>query len=403
MLPGRTLSASDSLWSAAPWSASAPAGVEQPWGSNFEQRDAVTQFQPFMQYTRRQLPGAPLWNPHVMSGRPYLADLVSAVYSPFSLPAYVLPFWSSLAVIAALRLFVAALGGYLLGRALGMRFAGGLMAGLVYGFSLFAVTWVSWPRWSVFALLPWLLLLAERVIKRPGPLPAVALAAVVAAQFLAGMPEASAAVLIATVAYFAWRLAGRGSRGRRARPALAFGLAILGGTALAAFVLVPFFELLFNSYDYDLRGSLAVQHVAPAYLLGAFLPDYWGRLPHTAQPFVGTLLVDRTLYMGALPLMLAAVALLRPSRERVAAGLVAVLALALVFGFGPLTWVSARLPILETMKVNYLLVWFALPMALLAGWGLDELTRDDGTRFGAGGWCWASPPPWWPLPSPGWA
>src|SRR5687767_11374405 len=160
LAPGRTLSASDYLWAAVPWEAERPPGVPG-LGSNQEQADAATQFQPALQATRSALPDVPLWDPYVLSGRSFLGDPQSAVFSPFSVPSYVLPFWDSLAVVAALKLFVAALGAFLLGRALGMRFGGALLAGLVFGFSLWAVTWVSWPHMSVWAFLPWLCLLAE--------------------------------------------------------------------------------------------------------------------------------------------------------------------------------------------------------------------------------------------------
>jgi hypothetical protein len=380
LLPGRTLSSSDQLWSAAPWAASAPAGVEAPWGSNFEQSDSVTMFQPFLEHTRDALPGVPLWNPHVMAGRPYLANMLSAVFSPFSVPSYVLGLWSSLALVAGLRLFTAALGTFLLGRALGMRFPGALLAGIVFGYGLFAVSWVAMFRFSVFALLPWLLLLTVRVVARPGPLPVAGLAALVAVQFLAGMPEASAAVLIATVAFFAWRVWAR--RGERAAAALRFALALVAGTALAALVLLPFAELLFHSYDYELRSLVGMAPLPGHYGLSLFLPDRWGRLPHTAQPFVGGLFVDRAFYVGALSTMLAAAALvLRPERERIALALFAALALCVVFGVEPAAGLFRHLPVLETMKVNYLLVWFVLPVALLAGHGLDDLMGARGRRI----------------------
>ena len=112
LAPGRTLSASDYLWSSTPWETSRPAEVPA-LGSNREQTDAVQMLQPFMQHTRAALPDIPLWNPHIMGGRPFHANLQSATLSPFSLPAYVLPFWDSLAVMAALKLFVAALGTFL--------------------------------------------------------------------------------------------------------------------------------------------------------------------------------------------------------------------------------------------------------------------------------------------------
>src|SRR5436190_677207 len=48
LLPGRTLSSSDGLWTLTPWASSKPPGV-RPYGANFELADAVSVFQPFFQ------------------------------------------------------------------------------------------------------------------------------------------------------------------------------------------------------------------------------------------------------------------------------------------------------------------------------------------------------------------
>src|SRR6267154_883284 len=76
LVPGRTLSSSDYLWTAAPWLAERPADVRRA-GVNVELADAVSNFQPSFRYTRRALPQVPLWNPHIMAGRPFLADAQS--------------------------------------------------------------------------------------------------------------------------------------------------------------------------------------------------------------------------------------------------------------------------------------------------------------------------------------
>ena len=84
-------------------------------------------FQPFLQHTRAELPDIPQWNPYIMGGRPFQANSQSAVLSPFSVLAYVLPFWG-LAWHGWRRctLFVAALGAFLLeGASSAMRFPGG--------------------------------------------------------------------------------------------------------------------------------------------------------------------------------------------------------------------------------------------------------------------------------------
>ena len=167
LLPGRTISTADSLRFAPPWAAGRPAHLTRI--SNNELGDAVVQFQPLLAFARDALPHAPLWNPYLMSGRPLLADDQSAVLSPFSVPAYILPLLTSLGWSAVLKLVAAALGVFVLARALGQRFAAALLAGLVYGFSFWMVSWLAYPHSGVWALFGWVLWAVEGALVRPGP------------------------------------------------------------------------------------------------------------------------------------------------------------------------------------------------------------------------------------------
>ena len=253
LMPGRTLSASDHLWTATPWDAGRPADIPV-LGANREMADSAMQFQPPQQLTRSLLPEIPLWNPYILGGRPYLGDPQSQVFAPFSLPIYVLPFWKAQAVVAILKLFIAAFGAHLLGRALGMRFGGALATGLVFGFSLWMVTWVSWTLGSVWVFLPWVCLLSELCVRRPGPLPFAGLAAAVGLQWLGGHPSSSLQVLsVVTVCWTARTVATASLREGlwRRLATLAGGLAV--GTALAAVMLIPFTELLLQSADLSVR------------------------------------------------------------------------------------------------------------------------------------------------------
>ncbi|MGI8558499.1 MAG: hypothetical protein ACR2ND_09350, partial [Solirubrobacteraceae bacterium] len=258
LVPGHTLSGSDLSWFSPPWSAVKPHALAHP--SNSDLADPRSVMQPFTQYVEQRLPSIPLWNPYIQGGRPLLADGQSAVFSPFSVPAYLLPFFSSLVWTAVLKLWVAAFGMFLLARALGMRFAGALLSGLVYGFNLWLVTWLSYPHSGVWAMLPWILLATEYLVRRPDLVSGGALAAAVALQFLCGHPESSFHVLVAAVGFFVlrivleWRRV-EGSAVRLATPALAFAVSLLGGAALAALVLLPFGELLANSSDIHARAG----------------------------------------------------------------------------------------------------------------------------------------------------
>ena len=92
--------------------------------ANPELGDAPQQMQPFLREVKQSLPDIPLWNPWITAGRPLHADAQSAIFSPFNVPAYVMDEWRALALIAALKLWVAAFGGFLLARALCDALAG---------------------------------------------------------------------------------------------------------------------------------------------------------------------------------------------------------------------------------------------------------------------------------------
>src|SRR4051794_19476772 len=204
LFTGRTLSSSDLLWFTTPYATSKPADLKRP--SNPELYDEALILQPWLQYTRAHGLHTPLWNPYQMGGVPLLGNSGGTPYGLFYLPLYLLPFWTGLALAAALKLFVAGFGAFLLGRALGMRFGGALLSGLVYAYGLFMIAWLAWPQTSVWALVPWILLLTDRIVRRPSPLAAAGLGAVVGAQFLAGHPESSFQLAVVTVLFFALRM-----------------------------------------------------------------------------------------------------------------------------------------------------------------------------------------------------
>jgi hypothetical protein len=374
LLPGRTLSGSDSLLSAVPWAATKPASVPG-LGTNFELADSADVFQPMLQYTRSQLPHVPLWNPYLMAGRPLLADGQSAVFSPFSIPSYVLPFWNSLAVAAILKLFLGALGVYVLARVLGLAFGGALLSGLAFAFGTFFIVWLAWPLSSVYAFIGWTLALTELVVRRPGRLQVAGLAAIVCLQFLGGHPESSFHLMFVAVAFFIFRALLRYGRSLHAlwRPAVAFVIALAAGALLAALALVPLAEFLLNSADLARRSSAAAGYWPRKYLGALFLHDYWGR---PTQVDLEAFMQVRGWYVGAATLMLAATALIvRRGAQRIALALFALFGVCMVVGIPPVFGIVSSLPGFSAAHNERLLIYFLLCLALLAGYGLDDLTR----------------------------
>ncbi len=373
LMPGKVLSNSDSYWYQPPWVDVRPAGYERP--ANPEIDDIPAQMQTFQRYTRERLPDIPLWNPHIMSGRPFLANAQSAIFSPYSLPTYVVPYYDSLAWVAALKIFLAAFGTFLLARRLRIGDPGALLAGVVYGFSLWLVTWLAYPHASVWTFIPWLLFLTDRLVERPTGRRVAALGGVTAVQFLCGHPESSFHAVVFTLAFFGFRFGQRvraGDLAGRARTVLSFVGALALGAAIAAATLIPFMELVLRSADLDARaGTGDDAHAGARTLLSFTLWDYWGRPTQTP---IELFLLARAYYVGALTLLLALAALLfRPTATRVATALFGAFWLAVVFGVAPVFQLVTALPGFSSGHNTRLAVGFVLALALLAGWGLREM------------------------------
>ncbi|HEV3379132.1 MAG TPA: YfhO family protein, partial [Thermoleophilaceae bacterium] len=178
-----------------------------------------------------------------------------------------------------------------------------------------------------------------------------------------------------------WQAHRRPAGAPATRALLAFGAGVAGGAALAAVLLVPFGELLWLSADLRERADQSVDvHLPIRDALGIFLHDWWGRPTQTPlRPF----LLDRALYAGALPLALAAAALvLRPTVTRVAVALFGALWLAVALGVPPFLQVVTRLPVFSSGHNTRLVVLSMLAVALLAGWGLGELGSLRGASPG---------------------
>jgi hypothetical protein len=372
--PGRTLSSSDLLWFSTPYSSTRPADLTRP--STEEAFDQPLLLEPWLRYTRTHGLNAPLWDPYQMGGIPLLGTTNGTPYSPLYLPAYVLPFWRGLIFDAALKLFVAAFGTFVLARALGVRFAGALLAGVVYAYSLQMVIWLPWPQTSVWAWIPWMLLLTDRLVRRPEPLAVAGLGTVIGAQFIAGHPETSFHALVFTAAFFLLRLLVlHGRAGLKPRVLLPRAGAVAGaaavGAAVGAIWLVPFDELLRNSYETSLRGTLHPK--LGLYALGnLFVPALWGR---GTGSVTGTILtLNRYIYVGALPIVLAGVALLtRRSGQRIALAGFGAVSLAVALGVPGLFDLVQHLPGFKQADDRRLILVFQLAVALLAGFGLDDL------------------------------
>ncbi|MBZ0302952.1 MAG: hypothetical protein K8J31_24615, partial [Anaerolineae bacterium] len=295
----------------------------------------------------------PLWNPYQFSGIPFLAAGQQSALYPFSLIYYVMPLTAAYGWFTVVQLGLAGafLYGFLRG-GLGVGRFGATLGGVVYQLSGFFVISAVFPMIiAAAAWLPLLLWMIEYTLRqrpflgRPASVPWVVIGAVaLGCNILAGHVEITYYTLLIMGYYAAARLLilWRELRARPAMPLQIVGMRagwLLGmvvlGLALGAVQFIPLFELA--SQNFRSGSASYAQVVGWAHplrdVLQFALPNFYGNpahhqyfdvfsrevVPVTVNAFgqpIDTIdwgiknYAEGALYLGILPLALAAYAVL---------------------------------------------------------------------------------------------
>ncbi len=401
LVGGKLLSPISMLYTFAPWERLAPHDIASY--SNSLLSDVPTADYPWRFLIRELLHAGtfPSWNPYVLGGIPLWSNPQTGLFSLFSLPLWILPLNYGIGVGAALKLWAAGFGTFLLVRQLRLGFLPGLLAGVCFSFSAIFVVWLTHETLpAVAALLPWMLWLVERIYQggRIGPL--LGLAAATAIGLGGGHPGMQVHVMAAAGMYALLRAAflpRTTSRGERLRPlGLAFGGLALGAL-LMSFMLVP--EALSSQGTLGTvarshgQGTLPGTQMPLTVLRTVLFPDWWGRpssyesgAPVTQLApgvLVGVNYNERTLYAGAVGLLLALVGVAAPDRWRSKGpfAVLAVLGLAIPLHMPGLYQLVTHLPVFDQVQNQRLHFVWAMAMAVLAAFGLQALLeRPAGDR-----------------------
>jgi hypothetical protein len=230
----------------------------------FQGQDFVVMHSFYRGYAREALLAGrlPLWNPYVSLGKPFLADVETAVFYPPNLLYLVLDTESALLLVTLGHVFLALAGTLALCVHFGLERRIGYVAGLAFvacapftGAVLVGQVGYS----QALSYLPLLFLLASRLQDAPSRRRLARLAAALALQFLCGHPQACWMTWLALGCFLLGRGAGLLGRGRDlARLGLALGWAALA----CAVQILPFAEAVgqghrASSVEFASGGSMA--------------------------------------------------------------------------------------------------------------------------------------------------
>jgi len=384
LLGGRIFTSGDNIFVFPPFSAEHPPDWVRP--SNSLLGDPLLGFNPDLIQIRSDLRKGvlPLWNPYAAAGRPLLGSQQSAPLFPLTWLAFILPFWSSLAWIAAAKILVAGAGTYLLCRELALQRAPSLLGAIAFAFGTYFFAWLEHPHTNVWAMLPWALLATRRVCSRGSGGAAALLGTAIGLAWLGGQPESAFFVLAPTVAFGAFELIAERARGPsgpssaestqgnrwkttlvRRTALLTCGLAL--GIGVGTIVTAPLVELLGQS-------GKVVRGLPPFPFSDGrsfFFPELSG-MPNNGTSTAGPGNFNRAAYVGALPLLLAMGSLgRRRPREQWFFVAIAAMLLATIFDT-PLAHGIRKLPYGNVPALDRLLIVLSLTGAILGAYGLDR-------------------------------
>jgi len=392
LLGGEVLAPDSMLYELVPWQHAAPPDLAS--FHNYLLSDPPFVMTPWREAVRELIRSGtpPLWNAHELTGVPLLANPQAGLFTPFSLPLWILPFHWALGLAAALKLFAAALGTYLLARELRLGFFAGLAAGIAFALCSYNVMWLTWETLpAVAAMLPWMLWFVERLFNGGGLGNLSGLALVTAAAVGGGHPGSQVHVLVAAGCYVLLRAA-FGGRARSLRP---LGLALGGvglGAALIGVLLIPEMLSSVGTVGTHARegghGTLpGLERMPLRTIVTPLLPDWWGRpsaFETPNQPLLGLAVSyqERTYYAGTLALLLAAVGLTnRSALRRQAPFLVlGVLGLASALHAPGVWWLLSHAPPMSLVENQRLHFVFELAVAVLAAFGLQAILERPHER-----------------------
>jgi hypothetical protein len=330
---------------------------------------------------------APLWNPYLFAGAPFVGDIQSGIFYPF----YLLTFFLSspltfrdMEYLSVLHFFIAGAGMYAFlvhgrlgvgGRPL-MR--GAALAGAVaFEFSdLFVTHFGNLNLIAAAAWMPWVLLFYRRAVTDRRALYAVAAGASLALAFLAGHIQSFLFVVMTLVLLAIYHaIEGSGFRRPAIYPLLLLLLAAVTALGLSAPTLLPAVEMAQRTVRADFPYEQAARFsLPPAQLVGMLIPGFFGRGPQNAWGPWDRVEVG---YLGILPLLLAGLALiLRKDTLTRFLGLLALLGLGLALGGYAILhgWLYEFVPGFGQLRAPArFIVVMDLALAMLAAFGFDYL------------------------------
>lgn len=324
----------------------------------------------------------PLWNPYILSGSPFLADLNLSLLSPFNLLYFFFSPFRALTWNIILSFVLALWGIMVFGKKIKLSQFASLLSAVIYTFSGTMVVYTNnLPMLQVAALLPWAAYACISFFEKPRLKSYLVLVAVLVLQLVAGHPQ---------LTYYSWLFLGVYILFWAPPPLLKKLIMIIlvwsMVAVLAAVQIMPFTELAKFSTRQNLGFSYAsFDSLEPLALVRLILPNIVGNLRSGLVWAQGGSVYG---YLGLISLIFVLAAFFSGRPWVKFLWLAALGAFILALGkFTPVFYFFYKtLPGLGSFRSpQHFLLLYTFSLALVAGFGADFLAKTN-KRLNIGRW-----------------
>lgn len=335
--------------------------------------DIINQIYPWKHFTIQtySLGQIPFWNPHSFSGTLHLANYQSAIFSPFNLFFFILPFIDAWSFLVLLQPLLAAFFTFLFVRSLGRSTIGGLISSISFMFCGFITCWMGYQTLAFAVLfLPLSLFGIEKYFSTNKKRFLILLSITIPLSFFSGHFQISLYFLISIFVYVFIKFL----LTKDLKNSLFCILYTLFGLLLSMPQLIPSIEV----YSSSLRSGLFLKLEAiPLSYFPTFLsPDFYGN-PVTRNDWFGHY-AEWNAYIGVIALILAIYSILnKKNRQTLYLFIFSIIVLLLAFNTPLLSLlVALKIPVLSTSAASRIIVLFSFFFSILASFGFDNLCLD---------------------------
>ena len=336
--------------------------------------DVVSQIMPWKLFNAQELKAGriPIWNPYNLGGTPQLGNWQSGVFYPTTLLFLIFPAQVAWSLHVLLQPLLAGLFMLLFLRSLSLSQIPSLLGALVFAYGGFMTSWFEWGTLGHAIL--WLPL-ALYGIEKSSKLSLITILALTLS-LLAGHPQTSIYVILATIGYFLYR----NSQNLNLRSKILYLLFFfLLPLLLAAPQVFPSVQVYMESAKNLIDGTSWARSflIKPENLLTMFSPDFFGN-PVTRNNWGSFSYVEMSGYVGLSALFLAMAGFAKAlSKTKFFALLIIV---ALIFSIdNPLSrsLINLKIPVVSGSSPSRLMGIIDFGLAVLTAFGLDFISKID--------------------------